>query len=192
MLQIESFSETRGLFLESPEKQFVKLGLVYFVNLVFSCVVRGMKSKIPANFWCLETPSFWRCKENLSPEMLPKSFGQRAPNVLIVFVVAKSSLVRRNDDCIGDNSKIFNLCLYMKTVCAKKGKGSCVTTWNNLRTLNLTQNSILKRPLRYSSRRGFLNTKGPWDGIFRWFEVLTSAKVDLLQLRRQCTFASVI
>ena len=34
----------------------------------------------------------------------------------------------------------------------------CRQTWNNRKTLNLTQSSILRRPFRCSSRRSFLNS----------------------------------
>ena len=42
--------DPRGLFLETPEKPFVKLRSAYSVKLVFSYIVKGIRFKITAKF----------------------------------------------------------------------------------------------------------------------------------------------
>ena len=73
----------RGLFLESPEKPFVKLRPAYSVKLVFSYVVKGIKIKRTAKFRASRRLRFEDTKRIMSPEMLPKSYGtfeKRAPD----------------------------------------------------------------------------------------------------------------
>ena len=67
--------DTRGPFLESPEKPFVKLRPAYSVKLVFSYVVKGIKIKITAKFRASRRLRFEDTKRIMSPEMRPKSFG---------------------------------------------------------------------------------------------------------------------
>ena len=62
------------LFLESPEKPFVKHRPAYSVKVVFSYVVKGIKIKITAKF-CARDAFVWRYKDFMSPEVHPKSFG---------------------------------------------------------------------------------------------------------------------
>ena len=71
-----------GLFLESPEKPFVKLRPAYSVKLVFSYIVKGIKIKITAKFRASRRLRFGDTKRIVSPEICPKSFGtfeKRAP-----------------------------------------------------------------------------------------------------------------
>ena len=72
--------DSRKLF--GPEKPFVKLRPTYSVKLVFSYVVKGIKSKKNGKVSGLETPSFKDTSRIVSSEMRPKSFGsfeKRAP-----------------------------------------------------------------------------------------------------------------
>ena len=69
------FRKSRKLF--GPEKPFVKFRSVYYVKLVFSHIVKGIKIKTTAKFrasrrFCIEDTKIQR---ELSPEKLPKSFG---------------------------------------------------------------------------------------------------------------------
>ena len=75
----------RKLF--GPEKPFVKLWPAYSVNLVFSYVVKGIKNKNNCKVSCLETPSFWRYKENSVTRNAPekfRNFREQAPGHLRV------------------------------------------------------------------------------------------------------------
>ena len=63
----------RGLFLESPEKPFVKLRPAYCAKLVFSYVVKGIK--ITAKFCASRCLRFEDTKRIMAPEIRPKSFG---------------------------------------------------------------------------------------------------------------------
>ena len=100
----EKFSAQRGLFLESPEKPFVKVRPAYSVKLVFSYVVKGIKIKITAKFSVSRRLHFEDTKRIMSPEMVPKSFGtfeKRAPAFNFVacmtnFVAAGSHLKDRS------------------------------------------------------------------------------------------------
>ena len=68
--------KTRKLY--GPEKPFVKLRPAYFVKLVFSYVIKGIKIKITAKFRDTEHLRF----EDTKRIMSPKSFGtfeKRAP-----------------------------------------------------------------------------------------------------------------
>ena len=62
------------------------------------------------------------------------------------------------------SSKSFILFFYMKTISAKQVQVArhifCTAfpTWNDHRSLNLTQSSILMSPFRCSCRRSFLNS----------------------------------
>ena len=70
----------RKLF--GPEKPFVKFRPAYSVKLVFSHVVKGIKSKTTAKFCASRRLRFEDANRIMSPEMLPKSFGtfeKRAP-----------------------------------------------------------------------------------------------------------------
>ena len=70
--------------LSGPEKPFVKLRPAYSVKLVFSCVVKGIKTKITAKFRGSRHFRFEDTKIIMSPEKRPKSFGtfeKRAPRV---------------------------------------------------------------------------------------------------------------
>ena len=66
---------TRGLFLEIPEKPFVKLQPAYSVKLVFSYVVKGIQIKRTVKFRASRRLRFEDTKRIMSPEMLPKSYG---------------------------------------------------------------------------------------------------------------------
>ena len=71
----------RKLF--GPEKPFVKLQPAYFVKLVFSYVVKGIKIKITAKFRVSRRLRFDDTKRIMSPEMLPekiRTFEKRAPD----------------------------------------------------------------------------------------------------------------
>ena len=83
--------ETWGLFLESPEKPFIKLRLAYSVKLVFSYVVKGIKIKITAKFRASRPLTFEDTKRIMSPEMRPKSFGtfeKQAPDQLYCTIIS--------------------------------------------------------------------------------------------------------
>ena len=58
-----------------PEKPFVKVRPAYSVKLVFSYVVKGIKTKITAKFRALRRLRFEDTKRIISPEIRPKSFG---------------------------------------------------------------------------------------------------------------------
>ena len=58
-----------------PEKPFVKVRPAYSVKLVFSCVVKGIKTKITAKFRPSRRLRFEDTKRIMSPEIRPKSFG---------------------------------------------------------------------------------------------------------------------
>ena len=58
-----------------PEKPFVKVRPAYSVKLVFSYVVKGIKTKITANFRASRRLRFEDTKRTMSPEIRPKSFG---------------------------------------------------------------------------------------------------------------------
>ena len=68
-----------------PEKPFVRLRPAYSVKLVFSYVVKRIKTKITAKFRASRRLRFEDTKRYMSPAMRPKSFGtfeKRAPDVL--------------------------------------------------------------------------------------------------------------
>ena len=58
-----------------PEKPFVKVRPAYSVKLVFSYVVKGIKTKITAKFCASRRLRFEDTKRIMSPEIRPKSFG---------------------------------------------------------------------------------------------------------------------
>ena len=58
-----------------PEKPFVKVRPAYSVKLVFSYVVKGIKTKITAKFRGSRRLRFEDTKRIMSPEIRPKSFG---------------------------------------------------------------------------------------------------------------------
>ena len=70
-----------GPFLESPEtfshleRNFVKLQPAYYLKLVLSSVVKGIKIKIAAKFLGSRRLRFEDTKIIISPEVRPKSFG---------------------------------------------------------------------------------------------------------------------
>ena len=66
---------TRGPFLESPEKPFVKLPSAYSVKVVFSCVVKGIKITMTVKFGASRLVRFEDTKRIMSPEMRPERFG---------------------------------------------------------------------------------------------------------------------
>ena len=53
----------------------VTLRPAYFVKLVFSCVVKGIKGKITAKFRASRRLRCENTRGIMSPEMRPKSFG---------------------------------------------------------------------------------------------------------------------
>ena len=65
--------KSRKLF--RPEKPFVKLRLAYSVRLVFSYVVKRIKTEITSKFRASRLLCFKDTKRIMSPEMRPKSFG---------------------------------------------------------------------------------------------------------------------
>ena len=72
--------KSRKLF--GPEKLFLKLQRAYSVKLVFSYVVKGIKSKIITKFCASRRLRFEDTKRIMSPEIRPKSSGtfeKRAP-----------------------------------------------------------------------------------------------------------------
>ena len=78
-----------GLFLESPEKPFVKFRPAYSVTLVFSYVVKGIKILKTAKFRASRRLRFKDTKRIMSPEMRPKSFGtfeKRGPGQWSLFL----------------------------------------------------------------------------------------------------------
>ena len=64
---------SRELF--GPEKPFVKLRPAYSVKLIFSHVVKGIKTEIMAKFRASRRLRFEDTKRIMSPEIRPKSFG---------------------------------------------------------------------------------------------------------------------
>ena len=58
-----------------PEKPFVKVRPAYSVKLVFSYVVKGIKTKITAKFRASRRLRFEDTKRIMSSEIRPKSFG---------------------------------------------------------------------------------------------------------------------
>ena len=76
---------TRELF--GPEKPFVIVRSAYSVKLVFSYVVKGIKTKITGKFRSSTRLCFEDTKKIMSPEIRPKSFGtfeKRAPGRLFL------------------------------------------------------------------------------------------------------------
>ena len=72
--------KSRKLF--GPEKPFVRLQAPYSLKVVFSFVVKGIKTKIAAKFRAARHLRFEDTKTIVSPEMRPKRFGtfeKRAP-----------------------------------------------------------------------------------------------------------------
>ena len=65
----------RSRELCGPEKPFVKVRTAYSVKLVFSYVVKGIQTKITANFRASRRLRFEDTKRIMSPEIRPKSFG---------------------------------------------------------------------------------------------------------------------
>ena len=58
-----------------PKKPFVKVRPAYSVKLVFSYVVKGIKTKIIAKFRASRRLCFENTKRIMSPEIRPTSFG---------------------------------------------------------------------------------------------------------------------
>ena len=58
-----------------PEKPFVEPRLACSVKLVFSYIVIKIKIKIKGKVSCLETPLFWRYKENYVTRNAPEKFS---------------------------------------------------------------------------------------------------------------------
>ena len=81
-----------------PEKSIVKVRPACSVKLVFSYVVKGIKIKNKCKVSCLETPSFWRYKENYVTRNTPEKFrdfretGPRAP------FVSLDEKIRKNEN----------------------------------------------------------------------------------------------
>ena len=101
---------SRGSFLESPEKPFLKLRPAYSVKLVFSYVVKGIKIKITTKFLASRCLRFEDTKRVMSREVCPKSFGtfeKRAPG--------KLPIARNLDEYILLILSEFQL--YNKTIC---------------------------------------------------------------------------
>ena len=76
--------KSRKLF--GPEKPFLKLRPAYSVKLVFSYVVKGIKSKIITKFCTSRRLRFEDTKRIMSPEMCPKSSGtfeKQAPGFIV-------------------------------------------------------------------------------------------------------------
>ena len=76
--------KSRELF--GPEKPFVIVRPAYSVKLVFSYVVKGIKTKITAKFRASRRLRFEDTKRIMSREIRPKSFGtfeKQAPGVLL-------------------------------------------------------------------------------------------------------------
>ena len=74
--------KSRELF--GPEKPFDKVRPAYSIKLVFSYVVKGIKTKITAKFRASRHLRFEDTKRIMSPEIRPKSFGtseKQAPGV---------------------------------------------------------------------------------------------------------------
>ena len=67
------FRKSRELF--GPEKPFVKVRPAYSVRLVFSYVLKGIKTKINAKFRGSRRLRFEDTKRIMSPEIRPISFG---------------------------------------------------------------------------------------------------------------------
>ena len=65
--------KSRKLF--GPEKPFVKLRPAYSVKLVFSYLVKRIKTKITAKFRASKRVRFEDTERVMSSEMRPKSFG---------------------------------------------------------------------------------------------------------------------
>ena len=92
IIELCSYNISRGLGpvsrksreLFGPEKPFVKLRPAYSVKLVFSYVVKGIKTKITAKFRASRRLRFEDTKKIMSPEIRPKRFGtfeKRAPGL---------------------------------------------------------------------------------------------------------------
>ena len=76
----------KSRWIYGPEKPFVILRPAYSVMLVFSCVVKGIKTRINWKVSCLETPSFWRFEESYVTRNAPekfRDFGDTGPNAWI-------------------------------------------------------------------------------------------------------------
>ena len=78
-----SVKKTRGPFLESPEKPFVKLRPAYCVKLVISYVVKGIKIKIPAKFRASRSLRFEDTKRITSPEKFG-DFRETGPRTVVM------------------------------------------------------------------------------------------------------------
>ena len=106
-MTLTNLFDTKGPFLESPEKPLVKLRPAYSVKLIFPYVVKGIKIKITAKFRASRCLHFEDTKRIMSPEMHPKSFrtfGKRAPDL--------KNLVSHND-MSGSNDLICCECRKM-------------------------------------------------------------------------------
>ena len=72
-----------------PEKPFDKVRPAYSIKLVFSYVVKGIKTKITAKFRASRHLRFEDKKRIMSPEIRPKSFGtfeKQAPGFALSLV----------------------------------------------------------------------------------------------------------
>ena len=105
---------SRELF--GPEKLFVKLRPAYSVKLIFSHVVKGIKTKIMAKFCGSRRLRFEDTKRIMSPEIRPKSFGtfeKQAPgarfsNVPRTFRARKA--IRKITTCLFCKADLFTCC----------------------------------------------------------------------------------
>ena len=85
--------KSRKLF--GSEKLFLKLRRAYSVKLVFSYVVKGIKSKIITKFCASRRLRFEDTKRIMSPEIRPQSSGtfeKRAPGPQILHLVSSNKL----------------------------------------------------------------------------------------------------
>ena len=157
---------TRGTFLESPEKPFLKLRLAYSVKQVFSYVVKGIKIKTTSKFRASRRLCFKDTKRIMSPEMSPKSFGTfekrtRGPFYQMLCEVCEGCHKRDHyRRCLVSLiSKLPWYRLRLSTchwIWCRSRWSMFSTAWETLMTLEFSTISFLER-LSDDSNRNFLN-----------------------------------
>ena len=98
LCQVQSPVSQKSRELCGPEKPFVKLRSAYSVKLVFSYVVKGIKTKITAKFRASRRLRFEDTKRIMSPEIRPKSFGTFEKQAPEPFGMRDGGILSRNQE----------------------------------------------------------------------------------------------
>ena len=140
--------------LSGPEKPFLKLRHAYYVKLVFSYVVKGIKIKVKAKFLPLRRLRFEDTKRLMSPEIrLKRAPGGRFSKVPRTFRARKA--IRKTMTCL--------FCKAGLLICCKGNKNK-----NNCKVSCLETPSFWRYKENYVTRntpetfRDFRET-GPWS-----------------------------